>query len=65
MLLIDRKYKKALDYLRKDIIKRQQKEEELFLDWCKELDIHPDGEDGMILFSYLFNGEKTSLKFKK
>jgi len=65
MLSIDKKYKKALDYLRADIIKRQEQEEKIFLDWCKELNIHPDDESGMILFSYLFNGEKRSLKFKK
>lgn len=65
MLTIDNKYKKALGYLREEIIKRQDKDEELFLDWCKELKINPDADEGMILFGYLFNGDKMGLKFKK
>ena len=65
MLVIDKKYKKALGYLREEIVKRQNKEEELFLDWCEELNIDPDGDDGMILFSYLFNGDKMNFKFDK
>lgn len=65
MLSIDKKYKLILQNARQEIEKRQQQEEDLFLAWCDALEINPDGEEGMILFSYLFNGEKRNLKFKK
>lgn len=65
MLSIDKKYKKSLEFLKKEIARRQRHEEEVFLDWCIELNIDPDGEQGMILFSYLFNGEKIRFEYKK
>lgn len=65
MLSIDKKYKLVLQNARKEIEKRQQQEEQLFLAWCDALEIDPDRDEGNILFGYLFNGEKIRIKFKK
>jgi hypothetical protein len=64
MLTIHKKYKKTLAFSRKQIVERQEQEEKMFLAWCRELNIHPDGEKGNMLFGYLFNGETFGVKIK-
>ena len=65
MLSINKKYKKVLEILKKDMKKRRIEDQKLFSSWCQALGIVPNSVDGNKLFNFIFKDTKSVIKYTK
>jgi hypothetical protein len=65
MLSINRKYKKLLEILKKDMKMRRIQDQKLFSAWCQAIGIRPNSVDANKLFNYIFKDTKSTIKYTK
>jgi hypothetical protein len=57
--IIDKKYKNALDLAKKEIEKRRNEQENLYLAWCSALSVSKSSPEAKLLSDYMFDGKNT------
>ena len=64
MLTIEKQYKDVLEHAKNSIQKLEKEQENLYLAWCKALNVQDGSRESQILYDYLFNGYKKHIRFK-